>query len=62
MPEQHSYNTQYFLSYILEPLLLALFPDGRKPDSRQMSLRPDRCRAHRSKVSENFSLKSPLFD
>jgi hypothetical protein len=34
MTEKHSHNTQYFLSHIFEPLLLAVFPDDRKPHSR----------------------------
>jgi hypothetical protein len=51
---QHSYNTQYFLSYILEPLLLAVFPDGRQPHSRWLSLHLDNCRVRRSMASENF--------
>jgi hypothetical protein len=54
MIEQHDCNTQYFLSHILEPLLFAVFPDGRKPHSRRLSLHPDDCRVHRSKASENF--------
>jgi hypothetical protein len=54
--EQHSYNTQYFLSYIVEPLLLAVFPDDRKLHSRQLSLHLNNCHIHRSKASENFLL------
>jgi hypothetical protein len=57
MTEQHSHNRQYFLSHILEPLLLAAFPDGHKPRSRRLSLHLDSCRVHRPKTSENFSLK-----
>jgi hypothetical protein len=54
MTKQHSYNTPYFLSYILEPLLLAVFPDGRKPHSRRLSLHLDGGRVDSSKASENF--------
>jgi hypothetical protein len=61
MPEQHNCNTQYFLSRILEPLI-AVFPDGRKPHSRRLSLRLDNRRIHRSKASENFSLKIRFFE
>jgi hypothetical protein len=57
MTEQRSYNTQYFLSHILEPMLLAVVPDGRKPHSRRSGLHRDKCLVHRSKASENFSLK-----
>jgi hypothetical protein len=54
MTEQHSYNTQYFLSHILEPLLLVVFPDGRKPHSRRLSLYLSNYHVHRSNASENF--------
>jgi hypothetical protein len=57
MTEQHSYNILHFLSHILEPLLLALFADGRKPYSRGLRLHLDNCRVHRSMASVNFSLK-----
>jgi histone-lysine N-methyltransferase SETMAR len=56
MIEQHSYNTQYFLGqrYILEPLLLPVFPDGRKSQSRRRNLHLDNCLVHHSKASKNF--------
>jgi hypothetical protein len=60
--EQHSYSTQYFPSHIFEPLLPAVFPDGRKSHSRRVSLHPDKCRVHRSKFSEDVSLKIILFE
>jgi hypothetical protein len=60
--EQYSYNTQCFLSHILEPLLLVLFPDCHKLHSRRLSLHLDNCRVHRSKASESFSLKIRLFE
>jgi histone-lysine N-methyltransferase SETMAR len=52
--EQHSYNTQYFLNHILESLLLAVFPEGRKPHSPRLSLAFNNCRVRCSKVFENF--------
>jgi hypothetical protein len=54
MTEQNSYNAKYFLGHILEPLLLAVFPDGRKPHSGRLSLHLDKYRVHHSKTSENF--------
>jgi hypothetical protein len=59
---KHNYNTQYFLSHILKPLLLAVFPDGRKRHSCRLLLHLDNCRVQRSKTSENFSLKIILFE
>jgi hypothetical protein len=51
---QRSYNTQYFLSHVLEPLLLEVFPDRRRSHSRRLSLHFDNCRIHHPKDSENF--------
>jgi hypothetical protein len=53
MTEQHNYNMQYLLSHICEPLLLGVFSDGRKSNSRRLSLHPDNYCLHRSKASEN---------
>jgi hypothetical protein len=41
MREQHSYGTQFLLSHILEPVLLAVFSDGRKLHSCQPGLHFD---------------------
>jgi hypothetical protein len=60
MTEQHSYNKQYFLCHILEPRLLAVFPDGRKPHSRRLSLHLDNCRVHGSKASENLFAENSI--
>jgi hypothetical protein len=55
MTEQHSYNTQSFLSHILEPFLLAVFPDGLKPHSRRLSLHIDNYCVHRSNALKTFA-------
>jgi hypothetical protein len=47
MTEQRSHSTQYLLSHILEPPLLAVFPDGRKSHSRRLRLHFDDCRIYR---------------
>jgi histone-lysine N-methyltransferase SETMAR len=60
MTEQHSYNTQYFLSHILETLLLAVFPDGHKPHSCRLSLHLGNCRVHRSKASAYLFAENPI--
>jgi hypothetical protein len=60
MTEQYNYNTQYFLNHVLEPLILAVWPDGRKPHSRQLSLHLDNCPIHRSKASENFCAENSI--
>jgi hypothetical protein len=51
MTEQHT--TPYFLSHILEPLLFPVFPEGRRPHFRWLSLHLDNCHVYRSKASEN---------
>jgi hypothetical protein len=60
MTEQHSYTTQYFLSHILESLLLALFPDGCKPHFHCLSLHLDNLRLHCSRASENFFAENSI--
>jgi hypothetical protein len=60
MTEQHSFNTQDFLSHILAPLLLAVFPYGRKPHSPQLSLHLDNCRILRSKAPESFFAENSI--
>jgi hypothetical protein len=62
MTEQHSYSIQSFLSQILEPLLLGVFPDVRKPRPHRLSLHLDKGRVHRSKASENFFAEILLFE
>jgi hypothetical protein len=62
MTEQHGYNTQYFLSHPVEPILSTIFPDNRKPHSPRLSVRLDYCCVHHSKASDPFSLKTVLFE
>jgi hypothetical protein len=62
MIEQHNHNKRYFLSHILEPLLIAAFPDGPKPHSRRLSLYLGNCRVHLSKASGNFLSEKGAFD
>jgi hypothetical protein len=58
--KQHNYIAQYFCSDILESLLLAVSPDGRKPHCHRLSLRLDNCRVHRSKASEKFFAENSI--
>jgi hypothetical protein len=60
MSRQHSYNTPYFLSHSLEPLMLAVFLDSRKSHSRRLILHLDFCRAHHSKASESFFVEKAI--
>jgi hypothetical protein len=38
----------------MEPLLSAIFPNGRKPQAHWRSAKLGHCAVHRSKASENF--------
>jgi hypothetical protein len=58
MTGQHRDNSHYFFRHILERLLLAVFPNGRKPHSRRLSLLLDNCCVRNSKASENFFTES----
>jgi hypothetical protein len=52
--QQHNYNRHSFLSNVMEPLLRAIFPDGRKVHSRGLRVHLENCHGHRSKASQNF--------
>jgi hypothetical protein len=54
MHGRHSSDTQYSLEHMMQELLCAVFPDGRKPHSRRLNVHRDNCRVHRSKALEAF--------
>jgi hypothetical protein len=60
MIEQYIYNTKHFLSNILEPLLLAMCPGGRKPHSCRLIPYLDTCCVHRSKASNTFHAEKDI--
>jgi hypothetical protein len=60
MTKQHSYNAHYFHSNVMEPLLSAIFPNGRKPQARWLSAKLAHCTVHRSKASENFFAENDI--
>jgi hypothetical protein len=60
MTEQHIYITQYLLSHILEPLSLALFPEGLKPHSHRLNLHLYNCCVHRSKAPDNIFAENSM--
>jgi hypothetical protein len=62
MTKQHSYNTHNFLRTVMEPLPSVIFPDGRKPHSRGLSVHLDNCRIHSSKASKDFLQKLTSFE
>jgi hypothetical protein len=57
---RHSYNTQYFLSNIMEPMLSAISPDGWKPHSCRLSLHLGNYCVHHSKASDAFFAKNDI--
>jgi hypothetical protein len=60
MTEQRSYNADYFPSNIMEPLLSAIFPGIRKPNSRWPSGHLNNYRGRRSKATENSFAKNDI--
>jgi hypothetical protein len=54
MTEQHCYNIHFFFSNAVEALFSAIFPEGRKPHFRRLSVHLDNCRVHCSKAAETF--------
>jgi histone-lysine N-methyltransferase SETMAR len=54
MTSQRSFNSEFFLSYVLALMVAKSFPRGRIPHTRRLQLHLDNCRVHFSKVTEQF--------
>jgi histone-lysine N-methyltransferase SETMAR len=51
---QRSFDSQYFVSNVMTPLITNILPQGRISHARQLHLHLDNCRVHFSKVTEQF--------
>jgi hypothetical protein len=54
MTSRHSFNSEYFVSYVLAPMVATVFPRGRISNPRRLQLHLDNCRVHFSKATEQF--------
>jgi histone-lysine N-methyltransferase SETMAR len=54
MTWQRSFNSEYFMSHVLAPMVTKVFPWARIPHTRRLQLHLDNCRVHFSKASEQF--------
>jgi hypothetical protein len=43
LPSVGCFNTEYFLIHIMDPLLVKVFPEGRKTHALRLSVHPDNC-------------------
>jgi hypothetical protein len=64
MTSQHSFNSEYFVNYVMAPMIAKVFPHGRTPHARRLLLYLDGCHGHFSKttqksMSENHILHLP---
>jgi hypothetical protein len=54
LPTGTKMNNDYFISNILEPLEQKIFPKGRKPHAKRLTIHLDNCLIHTSEASEVF--------
>jgi hypothetical protein len=52
MISQRSFDSQYFVSNIMTPLIVNIFPQGRIPQARRLHPHLDNCLVHFSKITE----------
>jgi hypothetical protein len=46
MTSQRSFNSEYFMSHVLAPMVAKVFPRGRTPHSHRLELHLHNCRVH----------------
>jgi hypothetical protein len=54
MTSQRSFNSEYFINAIMQPLIAKLFPMGRIPHIHRLIVHLDNYRVHFSKHSQKF--------
>jgi hypothetical protein len=54
MISQRSFNSDYFVSHVLTPMVAKVFPRGTIPHTRRLPLHLDDCQAHSSNATEQF--------
>jgi hypothetical protein len=54
MTSQRSFNREYFINEIMQPLIAKLFPMGRISHTHRLIVHLDNCRVHFSKHSQKF--------
>jgi histone-lysine N-methyltransferase SETMAR len=54
MTSQRSFNSEYFLSHVLAPIVAKIFSRGRIPHTRRPQFHLDNSRVQFSKVTEQF--------
>jgi hypothetical protein len=54
LPTGTKMNSNYFATNIIEPLKQKIFPNGRKPHAKRLTVHVDTCSIHTSGASEVF--------
>jgi histone-lysine N-methyltransferase SETMAR len=54
MSSQRSFNSEYFINEIMQPMIAKLLPMGRIPHTHRLIVHLDNCRLHFSKHSQKF--------
>jgi hypothetical protein len=57
MPSEVSFNTEYFLTLIMDPLLAKVFPERGESFACRLNVYLDNCRVHSSNACKTFLMK-----
>jgi hypothetical protein len=60
MISQRSFDSHYFVSNVMTPLIANIFPQGRTAHAHRLHLQLDNCRVHSSKVTEQFIAQNQI--
>jgi transposase len=60
MTSQRSFNSEYFVSHVLPPMIAKVLPQGRIPPTHRLQLFLDSCRVHFSEAAEQFTTENPI--
>jgi hypothetical protein len=62
VPSQCKLNAQYFVEYVLVPMVQAVFPQGKARYTLRLNVHLDNCRVHFSTVTKQFFIENQLLD
>jgi histone-lysine N-methyltransferase SETMAR len=60
MTSQRSFDSQYFMSNVMMPLIASLFLQRRIPHARRLHLHLENCRVYFSKIIEQFITQNQI--
>jgi hypothetical protein len=61
IPSECKFNGQYFVEYVITPLVQTVFPQGRTREAPRLNVHLGNCRIHFLNVTEQFFIENQLF-